>query len=638
MSKREARSIAPAGVDIEAPRAKRRKEAPAATSTSTDGKEVAAGTQAQGNNEGTSKAVEDSEEIKRKGMQLWNAMKDAVHEGVHIARNFMRLPSGRQYPDYYQLIKHPIALEDIRLKLRKGQYTSMADLKLDFERCFRNAKRYNMKESSIWQEAKFLHKYLGKEYARVTGIKEEESDDGEGDVDGKKALHRCLKATLQRIVDMRSPNGRSLSTEFMQLPSPVLWPYYYEQIKKPLSLDKIFKKLKRKAYANSTDFADDVELVFQNALQFNSDGSPIYEDARNLRDTFRKLMADLPEQFAAPAYVNAGDHPTKIKLKMPSAPTQPVAAPAPTLPSSNTIAVSRTQTRRPPRNTDEATSAAPSGASHLPLTSDKSAATTSAVPTIPDPKPANAQASSSSSNAAAPTASSSAAKERRRERAKLNAIRREYIAAGFSSIRIVPDDVDGNLGEPLAVPRRPGQASPSPDPVPMSPPTAGSAGPPSAPMFTFTLKHAIVTTMPLRRRLVLHQEDGTRTWTMRLGGSETSVILSNITFIGLLEHDEDSGAEEEAEAQADGEDGASPAKGKKRARFARTRAKASETAKKAKGKAPEMQVKLDGAVMAFRTGMEGSEWEVPLPPGVSVLEFGEKGGMVWRVYMDRSAF
>lgn len=69
----------------------------------------------------------------------------------------MRLPSKRQYPDYYALIKRPVALDDIKSKLERREYPSLEDLRQDFDTCFRNAKRYNMKESQIWKDAKFLH-------------------------------------------------------------------------------------------------------------------------------------------------------------------------------------------------------------------------------------------------------------------------------------------------------------------------------------------------------------------------------------------------------------------------------------------------------------------------------------------------
>lgn len=43
------------------------------------------------------------------------------------------------------------------------------------------------------------------------------------------------------------------------------------------------KRIKRHEYATSADFARDVELVFDNAIQFNADHTPIWEDAQQLR-------------------------------------------------------------------------------------------------------------------------------------------------------------------------------------------------------------------------------------------------------------------------------------------------------------------------------------------------------------------
>jgi chromatin structure-remodeling complex subunit RSC4 len=69
----------------------------------------------------------------------------------------MRRPPKRQYPDYYQLIQHPIALDDIKKQLDNGVYQSIESVKQDLELCFSNAKKYNMKESEIWRDAKFLN-------------------------------------------------------------------------------------------------------------------------------------------------------------------------------------------------------------------------------------------------------------------------------------------------------------------------------------------------------------------------------------------------------------------------------------------------------------------------------------------------
>ena len=76
--------------------------------------------------------------------------------GRSIALDFLRLPSKRQFPDYYQVIKKPIALEDIQKQLEDLEYSSLEELREDFETCFKNAKKYNVRESVIWKDAKSL--------------------------------------------------------------------------------------------------------------------------------------------------------------------------------------------------------------------------------------------------------------------------------------------------------------------------------------------------------------------------------------------------------------------------------------------------------------------------------------------------
>ena len=81
----------------------------------------------------------------------------ASHRGRSLSNDFLSLPSKRLYSVYYSIIKKPLALDQIRLQIKSGQYKSLADIRLDFEQCFRNAKRYNLKGSQIWKDAKALH-------------------------------------------------------------------------------------------------------------------------------------------------------------------------------------------------------------------------------------------------------------------------------------------------------------------------------------------------------------------------------------------------------------------------------------------------------------------------------------------------
>lgn len=69
----------------------------------------------------------------------------------------MRLPSKRLLPYYYEFIKNPIALDDIKKKLDNLEYPTFESCKRDFDQLFVNAKRFNERDSAIWLDAKFLH-------------------------------------------------------------------------------------------------------------------------------------------------------------------------------------------------------------------------------------------------------------------------------------------------------------------------------------------------------------------------------------------------------------------------------------------------------------------------------------------------
>jgi chromatin structure-remodeling complex subunit RSC4 len=70
---------------------------------------------------------------------------------------FLALPSKRAYPDYYQVIKRPVSLNQVKEGLDRNQYPTLEAVKNDLEQCFVNAKRYNQRESQIFKDAKLLH-------------------------------------------------------------------------------------------------------------------------------------------------------------------------------------------------------------------------------------------------------------------------------------------------------------------------------------------------------------------------------------------------------------------------------------------------------------------------------------------------
>jgi acyl-[acyl carrier protein]--UDP-N-acetylglucosamine O-acyltransferase len=70
---------------------------------------------------------------------------------------FLALPLRSDYPDYYEQIKTPVSLEQIRRRLQARQYSNIDELRNAFETIWRNAKRYNQKGSDIYERARQLH-------------------------------------------------------------------------------------------------------------------------------------------------------------------------------------------------------------------------------------------------------------------------------------------------------------------------------------------------------------------------------------------------------------------------------------------------------------------------------------------------
>jgi hypothetical protein len=138
---------------------------------------------------------------------------------------------------------------------------------------------------------------------------------------------------------------------------------------------------------------------------------------------------------------------------------------------------------------------------------------------------------------------------------------------------------------------------------------------------------------------------------MRLGQGEGSISVADVRFLGEEEEQgtEDEAADEEEELDEE----PAPRNGKGKAKRGRGRPKTSTRAATAKTKitrstkpaAPlkattplqdSVKILLNGSVVEGKEDHEG-EWDMELRLGPNVLEVGEEGGMIWKVYMERVA-
>jgi hypothetical protein len=83
-----------------------------------------------------------------------------VNSGRPVATNFLTLPSKRELPDYYKVIRMPIALDTIEKKLERLEFPNLTSLESYFKRMVSNAKEYNERGSEIFDDAERIRKAL----------------------------------------------------------------------------------------------------------------------------------------------------------------------------------------------------------------------------------------------------------------------------------------------------------------------------------------------------------------------------------------------------------------------------------------------------------------------------------------------
>ena len=60
------------------------------------------------------------------------------------------------------------------------------------------------------------------------------------------------------------------------------FPDYYDDIANPISMTQIKRKIKRRKYISLNEMAADMNLMFENAKEYNADESKIFQVSYNL--------------------------------------------------------------------------------------------------------------------------------------------------------------------------------------------------------------------------------------------------------------------------------------------------------------------------------------------------------------------
>lgn len=115
-----------------------------------------------------SKVSRDHYAAMRNVVEIVNTHKITVCGEEHYpAHLFRRIVNKRLMPDYYEVIKDPIALSTIRSKILRKQYTEFKEYVRDFAQIVHNAKLYNRPNSGAYNDAIAFEDVVKSELAKL---------------------------------------------------------------------------------------------------------------------------------------------------------------------------------------------------------------------------------------------------------------------------------------------------------------------------------------------------------------------------------------------------------------------------------------------------------------------------------------
>ncbi|KAH9861877.1 hypothetical protein IAQ61_010078 [Plenodomus lingam] len=315
--------------------------------------------------------------------QEWESMAEFVRNVYNYridddydpTKLFQRKVNKRAVPDYYDIIKEPMALSTIKAKVSQKEYKSFSEFVRDLALIPHNAQVYNRQDSQAYVDALEVKKVIERELKRLVDEKviteevatlpylgeipeqdpllpeeeeedededdeeelevDEEEDDEEEDEGGKRKRRRGprstaaitkreggsratkedpkkdddpesrkkrgrpprvdtpmearIKTIMKGIRKPRNSLNKLMVSAFERVPDKAVMPEYHAEIKNPMAMDILKRKLKRKKYNSVDHFMVDVELMFENAKQYNEEDSQIYKDAVHLQKEARKI-------------------------------------------------------------------------------------------------------------------------------------------------------------------------------------------------------------------------------------------------------------------------------------------------------------------------------------------------------------
>jgi len=216
-------------------------------------------------------------------------------------------------PQYPKMIKNPMDLGTVEGKLVNGSYKTVRDFADEIRLVWSNACTFNTEGSDVFELATQLSMDFE---GRLDGLSMNGSlRDSGGSAGGRGGLPpdelNACKATLKELRKHKD------ATPFLD---PVDWkaldiPDYPTIIKRPMDLGTVMQRLDANEYNSAHELAEEINLVWNNAMTYNMDDSWIHKSARDLKAYADKKMAPLLGGSRSAGY-SGGNEPTELTFEM----------------------------------------------------------------------------------------------------------------------------------------------------------------------------------------------------------------------------------------------------------------------------------------------------------------------------------
>ncbi|XP_037673867.1 transcription activator BRG1 isoform X15 [Choloepus didactylus] len=121
--------------------------------------------------------------------------------GRQLSEVFIQLPSRKELPEYYELIRKPVDFKKIKERIRNHKYRSLSDLEKDVMLLCQNAQTFNLEGSLIYEDSIVLQSVFTSVRQKIEKEDDSEGEDSEeeeeGEEEGSESEARSVKVKIK---------------------------------------------------------------------------------------------------------------------------------------------------------------------------------------------------------------------------------------------------------------------------------------------------------------------------------------------------------------------------------------------------------------------------------------------------------